>query len=98
MDKVAKLEQDKELAKVTARKEKLAAVAGADQADALAASLEGVSDEAFATILSAFDAKAKALEESELFIEKGANSEEAADRQEQKIDTMAVLKAKYAKQ
>ncbi|MNL75483.1 hypothetical protein D3C87_2012980 [compost metagenome] len=83
--------------KVSARKEKLTAVAGAEQAELLAASLEGLDDKAFETVLSAFDAKAKALEESDLFVEKGANSEEAAHKQQEKVDTMSVLKAKYSK-
>ena len=40
--------------------------------------------------------KQQAVEESDLFIEKGVNSQVAADKQEDK--TAALLKAKYAKQ
>ena len=80
-----------------ARKEAIAAVEkDAEQAEVLFKSLEAVSDEAFEAVIKSLKAKQEMLDNSELFIEKGANSEEAADRQEQKIDTMAVLKAKYA--
>lgn len=95
LEQVASLQKAQADAKAQSRLDKLKAVAGESQAVALAASLASLEDEAFNTVLSVMETKQKAVEESDLFVEKGANSQPAADKQEDK--TAALLKAKYAK-
>ena len=96
LEQVASLQKAQADAKAQARLDKLKAVAGEAQAVALAASLASLEDAAFETVLSVMQTKQQAVEESDLFIEKGVNSQVAADKQEDK--TAALLKAKYAKQ
>jgi len=96
--KVQEFEKAQVEAVAKARKEAIAAVEkDAEQAEALFKSLEAVSAEAFDVVIKSMKAKEAKLEESDLFVEKGANSEEAADKQQEKVDTMSVLKAKYSK-
>lgn len=96
--KIEEFEKAQVEAVAKARKEAIAAVEkDAEQAEALFKSLEAVSAEAFDVVIKSMKAKEAKLEESDLFVEKGANSEEAADKQQEKVDTMSVLKAKYSK-
>jgi hypothetical protein len=96
--KIEEFEKAQVEAVAKARKEAIAAVEkDAEQAEALFKSLEAVSAEAFEVVIKSMKAKEAKLEESDLFVEKGANSEEAADKQQEKVDTMSVLKAKYSK-
>lgn len=75
---VAKLEEEKVEQKLQARKDKLAAVASADQVEALAASLSSLDDAAFSTVVGAMAVQAKAVENSEMFTEVGDQGVEAS--------------------
>lgn len=90
--------QDAELAaaqaKADARKAKLSAVVSADEAEALMASLESLEDAAFDTVVASLDKKAKAVENSDLFVEMGVADQGDEDTLS---DTAKILKAKYNK-
>jgi signal peptide peptidase SppA len=79
-------------AKVDARKAKLSAVVSAEEAEALMASLESLEDAAFDTVVASLDKKAKAVENSELFVEMGVADQGDEDTLN---DTAKILKAKY---
>lgn len=96
LEEIEQYKQEKKEAVAKARKEAIAAVEkDAAEAESLFKSLESLADEAFDVVLKSLKKQKDKLEESDLFVEKGANSQPAADKQEDK--TAALLKAKYAK-
>lgn len=96
LEEIEQYKQEKKEAVAKARKDAIAAVEkDAAEAESLFKSLESLADEAFDVVLKSLKKQKDKLEESDLFVEKGANSQPAADKQEDK--TAALLKAKYAK-
>lgn len=76
LEQIKQLEAHKEQVKAQARKDKLSAVLAADHVDAMSASLESLSDEAFETVLSGFSKQKQALEASDLMQELGGEGGE----------------------
>ena len=90
----ARLEAEAQAAKARkdARKARLAACVSEEEVEPLMASLEALEDDAFNLIASSLEAKAKAVESSELFVEKGVDGQ----GDEAKLsDTASYLTAKY---
>lgn len=99
LEKVASLEAEKKQAKAESRKEKLSAVMAQEKVEAVASSLEGLSDEAFATVLSGFAAQAAVVEQSALMQEvggQGAVVEHPAPNAQENL-TAKLLKAQFEK-
>jgi signal peptide peptidase SppA len=90
-EKVAFAEAAK-LAKLEARKEKLAAVMSADEAASLSAKLEVVDDESFDAVYSSFKAKHDTLEKSPLFKAVGIDAE--SNGKVDALDTLITQKYK----
>ena len=82
------------LDKETQRKAALSAVVAEDEVPVMLASLEALSDEAFASVVGAMGKKAKALESSDLFKELGVADQGDADVLS---ETAKVLAQKYTK-
>jgi len=83
IEKVQAMETQAKEAKELARKEKLASVVAQGQVEGLVSSMASLDDAAFATVVGAMAASAKAVQESEMFTEVGdagvtASTEEAA--------------------
>lgn len=90
----ARLEAEAQAAQARkdARKARLAACVSEEEVEPLMASLEALEDDAFNLIASSLEAKAKAVESSELFVEKGVDGQ----GDEAKLsDTASYLTAKY---
>lgn len=66
-----------------ARKEKLAVVVSAEEAEALYKATESLADEAFEAIFKSLEVKAKIEKESDLFVEKGVSGEGEPVKQEE---------------
>jgi len=77
LSQVAQLQEEKVAQKLQARKDKLSAVMAADKVEGVAASLASLDDAAFETVLNSFSVQAKAVAESDLFTEMGAQGVEA---------------------
>jgi ClpP class serine protease len=77
LSQVAKMQEEQVAQKLQARKDKLAAVMAADKVEGVAASLASLDDAAFETVLGSFSVQAKAVAESDLFTEMGAQGVEA---------------------
>lgn len=90
----ARLEAEAQAAQARkdARKARLAACVSEEEVEPLMASLEALEDDAFNLIASSLEAKAKAVESSELFVEKGV---EGQGDEAKLSDTASYLTAKY---
>lgn len=90
----ARLEEEAKAAqaKLDARKARLTKAVGADEVEALMASLETLEDSAFETVAVSLEKKAKAIEESPLFKEMGVTDHGDEDKLS---ETAKILKAQF---
>jgi hypothetical protein len=90
--KIAEFEKASLEAKVTARKDRLEKAVSADKAEAVLKALESLDDESFDQIVKVIEEKEKAMESSDLFVEKGVGCQGDEDKLS---DTAKILKAQY---
>lgn len=76
-----------------ARTESLSAVMGDVKGPLMAASLEALSDETFATVLSGYVASFEAESKSEMFVEKGVTAEVKPEAVKEESEEMKLIKA-----
>ncbi len=93
LNKIKDFEQAQAQAVSNVRKSRLEKAVGSDKAEALFKSIESLDDEAFDNVVKAFEATNKALETSELFVEKGVSDQGDEDVLN---ETAKILKAQFA--
>ena len=93
LEKIADFEKATAQAVASVRKARLEKAVGEAKAEALLKSMEALDDESFDSIVKAFEEKEKAIENTDLFKEKGV-----ADQGDEDVlnETAKILKAQYA--
>lgn len=89
-EQVATLEQDKQTAKLEARKEKLTEVLAEDKVESIFEATKDLDDSAFEAVVGGYAAASAALENTEMFEETGVDGE--GEQLESQPETSSVMK------